>query len=164
MRTFYAVILSLSVSVIIFMAGYRIGRRAVTPVAPDTIYVTDTAWLQPPAVVKEIPVPVPANVDTAAILASYHTKRIYQDDIVNTPYVRVTLTDTVYRNTIVGRSAISSLRIPVYNHGLSLGLTSGYRRLDLMVGYRNKRWEFMGGYDFYNKSPLLGIRYELSRW
>lgn len=55
-------------------SGFSCRQRAVHMVA-YTVHVNDTIRLSAPAVIKEIEVPVPVDVDTAAILQQYFTKR-----------------------------------------------------------------------------------------
>lgn len=164
MKKTLTVILALLAVVLLFIAGYHIGRRSMKPAKADTIRLRDTIKLPSPAVIKEISVPVPVQVDTAAILASYYTQRIYSDNVINTPYVKVSIVDTVFQNRLLGRTASYQFSFPQRNHAVTLGLTSGYRHISLMGGYRYKRWEIQGGYDFYNKAPMLGVKYDLLKW
>lgn len=150
--------------VLLFWGGYQMGRNSVLPSKADTVRLRDTIELSSPAVIKEIPVPVPAKVDTAAILSSYYTLRMYNDNVINTPYLKVSIVDTVFQNRLLGRTASYQFSFPQRNHAVTLGLMSGYRHISLMGGYRYKRWEIQGGYDFYNKAPMVGVKYDLLRW
>ena len=164
MKKTFAIIVSLLASVILFISGYQVGRHSIRLTVADTIRMRDTIKLPSPAVIKEIPVPVPVTVDTAAILASYYTQRIYSDNVINTPYIKVSIVDTVFQNRLLGRTASYQFSFPERNHAISLGMTAGYRHISLMGGYRYKRLEILGGYDFYNKAPLIGAKYDLWRW
>lgn len=136
-------------------------RQNSLPQEPETIH--DTVYLPGPVVTKEIPVPVPAKVDTAAILAQYFTKRVY-DDTLQTKFVTMHLTDTVYQNTLLGRTASYTFTLPQRNHSLTVGVIAGANTFALMGGYRYKRWLFSGGYDFANKASVFGASYTFSAW
>lgn len=164
MKKTLTIVALLLIVVSLFVAGYQIGRCSVKPAKADTIRLRDTLKLPSPPVIKEIPVPVPVSVDTAAILASYYTQRIYSDKVINTPYLKVSIVDTVFQNRLLGRTASYQFSFPQRNHAVTLGLASGYRHISLMGGYRYKRWEIQGGYDFYNKAPMVGVKYDLLRW
>lgn len=138
-------------------------RQNSLPQFPEPEMIHDTVYLPGPVVTKEIPVPVPAKVDTAAILAKYFTKRVY-DDTLQTKFVTMHLTDTVYQNTLLGRTASYTFTLPQRHHSLTAGLLAGANTFALMGGYRYKRWLFSGGYDFANKAPMLSASYTLFTW
>jgi hypothetical protein len=115
MRKGCGIILFVLMAAILFGAGFHVGRGAVHMVA-YTVHVNDTIRLSAPAVIKEIEVPVPVDVDTAAILQQYFTKKVYNDPIIKTEYVEVHLTDTVYMNGLLGRTVSYSFRFPEYKH------------------------------------------------
>lgn len=140
------------------------GKSNSSGIGTEIVHVTDTLFLPSPVQVDSIIVPVPAEIDTAAILNQYFTKHIYRDTLIQTKFVKVHITDTVYMNRLLGRVVDYNLSFPVYNQALSLGTVGGYKNLSLLAGYRHKRWEFLGGYDFYNKSLMVGAKYTLFRW
>lgn len=158
-----AIFLCILISVILFMSGYQVGRNSVR-VNADTIRLSDTVRLTVPAIVKEIRVPVPADVDTAAILQKYFTKRVYNDTIIQTKFIQVNLTDTVYMNGLLGRTASYTFNFPEYNHSFSAGVMGGYRILRVMAAYRHKRLEFMCDYNLIDRSCNVGAKYYLFRW
>lgn len=138
-------------------------RQNSSSQVPEPLTIHDTVYLPSPVVTKEIPVPVPAKVDTAAILAQYFTKRVF-DDTLRTQFVTMHLTDTVYQNTLLGRTASYSFTLPQRHHSLTAGVMAGANTFALMGGYRHKRWTFSGGYDFVNRTPMVGVSYTLVRW
>lgn len=146
------------------VGGYHFGKRSVTPAPTDTIRLTDTCYLPGPVVEREIPVPVPADVDTAAILAAHFTKRVYKDEVVSTPMVKITVVDTVFQNALLARTTYSNINIPVRSHSLSIGLAVAPRHTFVAVGYRHKRWDFAGGWDFANRAAMVSAKYELFQW
>lgn len=163
MRKGCGIILFVLVAAILFGAGFHVGRGAVHMVA-YTVHVNDTIRLSAPEVIREIEVPVPVDVDTAAILQQYFTKKVYDDPIIKTEYIEVHLTDTVYMNGLLGRTVSYSFRFPEYKHSFSAGMMGGYRSLKLMAAYRYKRIEFIGDYDLIDKSCNVGAKYYLFRW
>lgn len=144
--------------------GYHFGKRSVTPAPADTIRLSDTCYLPGPTIEKEIPVPVPVDVDTAAILAAHFTKRVYQDEVISTPMVKITVVDTVYQNTLLGRTTYSDINIPVHNKSISVGLTIAPGHTFVSAGYRFKRWNLAGGWDFANHAVMVSAKYELFQW
>ena len=147
-----------------FGAGYWVAQRSIKPSVPDTLIVTDTMYLPGPVITKQIPVPVPADVDTAAILAAYHTQRIYNDSLLSTPDIKVVVVDTVYQNTLLARTAYSQINLPVRNNSLSIGLTMVPQHTFVSAVYRHKRWSFEGGWDFVNKEVMASAKFELFKW
>lgn len=144
--------------------GYHFGKRSVTPAPADTIRLSDTCYLPAPTIEKEIPVPVPVDVDTAAILAAHFTKRVYQDEVISTPMVKITVVDTVYQNTLLGRTTYSDIKIPIQNKSLSIGLTIAPGHTFVSAGYRFKRWDLAGGWDFANHAVMVSAKYDIFQW
>ena len=144
--------------------GYHFGKRSVTPAPADTIRLMDTCYLPGPTIEKEVPVPVPVDVDTAAILAAHFTKRVYQDEVISTPMVKITVVDTVFQNMLLGRTAYSDINIPVRDKSLSIGLTIAPGHTFVSAGYRFKRWDFVGGWDFANHAVMLSAKYDIFQW
>lgn len=146
------------------VGGYHFGKRSVTPAPSDTIRLMDTCYLPGPTIEKEVPVLVPVDVDTAAILAAHFTKRVYKDEVVNTPMVSITVVDTVYRNTMLGRTVYSKINIPVRHKSLSIGVTIAPGHSFVSAGYRFKRWGFEGGWDFANNAVMVSAKYDIFQW
>lgn len=144
--------------------GYHFGKRSVIPAPADTIRLSDTCYLPGPTIEKVIPVPVPVDVDTAAILAAHFTKRVYQDEVISTPMVKITVVDTVYQNTLLGRTTYSDINIPVHNKSISVGFTIAPGHTFVSAGYRFKRWDLAGGWDFANHAVMVSAKYELFQW
>lgn len=146
-------------------AGYRLGTRHRSIVrVTETVVRHDTirpAIPEPEVIVRE----VPAEVDTAAILADYFSEKHYLDTVIERPYLRVEMTDIISRNALLDRTVVVDYRQPVmYNNALTLGLDAGRYNCVLSVGYRRRSWEIRAGYDLYNKSLVLGASKDLWRW
>lgn len=145
--------------------GYRDGIRQALP--GDTIRIDSIIEIPVPSPAVEVQVPVPAEVDTAAILADYYVQRMYNDTLVDNEFVTLMLRDTVYNNKLLGRTVHYNLSIPTKKmpeHEVLVTGDFGYRSQTVMAGYRYKKLQFRAGYDFYNKSPMVGIGLTLARW
>ena len=146
-------------------AGHWLGSRHRSIVyTPETVVKHDTirpVIPEPEVIVRE----VPAEVDTAAILADYFSEKHYLDTIIERPYLRVEMTDIISRNALLDRTVVVDYRQPVvYSNALALELDAGRYSCVLSAGYRRKSWEFRAGYDLYNKSLVLGVSKDLWRW
>lgn len=148
-----------------FVLGRCTARRSVTTVPPGvTLEITDTLVdvISVPVVVKH---EVPAQVDTAAILADYFSERHYRDTIIQRPYLRVELTDVVGQNRLLDRQVVVNYQQPVvHDNALTLGADIGRGVCAVMAGYRRKSWEFRAGYDFINRTPVVGVQKTLWQW
>lgn len=146
-------------------AGHRLGtrRRSIVRV-PETVVRYDTirpAIPEPEVIVREIP----AEVDTAAILADYFSEKHYRDTIIERPYLKVEMADVISRNALLDRTIVVDYRQPVsYDNALSLGLDAGRCSRVLSVGYRRKSWELRTGYDLGNRTIVLGISKTVLQW
>ncbi len=74
----------------------------------DTLYVPQvkTVYKSGKTIYKEIPIyiDVPGNVDTPLVIKDYYTKNIYKDTLRLTDSLGyVSVTDTIFKNTILGR-------------------------------------------------------------
>lgn len=146
-------------------AGHWLGSRHRSIVyTPETVVKHDTirpVIPEPEVIVRE----VPAEIDTAAILADYFSEKHYLDTIIERPYLRVEMTDIISRNALLDRTVVVDYRQPVmYNNALTLGLDAGRYSCVLSAGYRCRSWEIRAGYDLYNKSLVLGVSKDLWRW
>ena len=127
-------------------------------VLKDTIYIPQPV----PAEAKRIE--VPAEVDTAAILQQFYTQNVYRRPVIDTKLLQVNLVDTVYNNVLIGSTATYTMRIPQHKHDLSVGVLAGFNTFSLMGTYRYDRLGMSAGYDFINKSLVMGVQYRLFRW
>lgn len=116
----------------------------------------------PEIIIKE----VPADVDTAAILKSYFSEKIYNDTILLYPELQVGLTDIVSQNSIVDRQIFVNYQRPVPHkfNAFSVGADLGYRSIPLYLSYRHKRMTYKLGYDFINRSLMGGFSVDIWQW
>lgn len=76
----------------------------------DTIYITKTSTIYKPGkkisyeVLVEKPIYIPAKIDTSAIINAYFSKVIYKDTLKIDSIGYIAVTDTLYKNKILGRS------------------------------------------------------------
>ena len=96
-----------------YFIGYRHGAISVQKQI-DTIRVHDTLTIEKPQLVKEIYLRIPAKVDTAAILASQFTERIYRDTVKVPDVMTVVMTDTLRENILTGRDFIYDIHLPTF--------------------------------------------------
>lgn len=145
--------------------GHWLGSRSRSIVrVQETVIRHDTIRPEvpePEVIVREIP----ADVDTAAILADYFAEKHYLDTIIERPYLRVEMADVISRNALLDRTVVVDYRQPVvHDNALMLGLDAGRYSCVLSAGYRRRTWELRAGYDLYNRSVVLGISKDLWRW
>ena len=149
--------------VLLCIGRCTVGKEKDSPtsapeVSADTIYID--RWL-PSEVIK---VPVPADVDTAAIVQQYYTQNVYNRPVIDNKLLQVNIIDTVYNNVLLGSTATYTMRIPQYRHGVSVGVVAGYNTLSVMGTYRYDRLGVSAGYDFINRGLVFGLQYRLFRW
>lgn len=148
-----------------FVLGRCTALRPALIVPPAVaVEITDTLVdvIGTPMVVERT---VPARVDTAAILADYFNERHYRDTIVQRPYLRVELTDVVGQNRLLDRRVVVNYRQPVVrDNALTLGADLGRGLCAVVAGYRRRSWEFRAGYDFTNRTPVVGVQKTLWQW
>lgn len=158
-------ILAAALAALAFGLGRCTARRPASIVPPAvTVEITDTLVdvIGTPMVVERT---VPARVDTAAILADYFNERHYRDTIVQRPYLRVELTDVVGQNRLLDRQVVVNYRQPVVrDNALTLGIDLGRGLCAVVAGYRRRSWEFRAGYDFTNRTPVVGVQKTLWQW
>ena len=89
---------------------------------------------------------------------------MYSRPGMDTKLLQVNLVDTVYNNVLIGSTATYTMRIPQHKHDLSVGILAGFNTFSLMGTYRYDRLGMSAGYDFINKSLVMGVQYRLFRW
>ena len=154
-------------SIASYFIGYRHGAISVQQQI-DTIRVHDTLTIEKPQLVKEVYLRIPAKVDTAAILASHFTERVYRDTVKVPDVMTVVLTDTVRENILTGRDFIYDIHLPTFrtasSHAISLGGSAGHDFYTLQAAYRYKRFTLGGGYEFHTRQPYVKLSYDIIQW
>jgi hypothetical protein len=135
-------------------------------VTVDTVYVikTDTVlFFKPVPVSVSLPV-IPPTVDTAAIINDYYAKKIYSELLIDTEYLKVSISDTIFKNAISYRNLSYELTLPEITKTVtftkkpvfSLSLLLDTRpAASAIVGY--KSFFLSGGYDFERKNTFAGL-------
>lgn len=159
-----AVVLMLSMA-LSFYAGYKYCQSQYSDyIVRDTIIVKDTVTAYHPVPSDTIYIPVPAIVDTAAVLSDYFSQKVYIDTIPLDIYGSVTVIDTLYQNGIDNRQVEYSINIPAYTTNKKVHfLAGGFIWKDgagVMGSIKFKKLMMSAGYDFVNKSPAAAIQYE----
>jgi hypothetical protein len=124
-----------------------------------------------PQPVVTVQQPVPADVDTDAILAQYFQVHYYNDTIADsnlTAYIG----DSIGYNRLLHRSFNYRITRPIEVHiqqtnprqwGLSLGVQSWFdttASFGLLVGIRNRDWEVIGGRNLTDRKYFIGVKRE----
>lgn len=148
------------------LLGFGIGRRIYhrPPIEiKDTVFTSDLVYIPDPEIINiYIPEP-PALIDTVAIIEDYLKAKVYNDTLVSNSEITAILRDTIYQNSVLGRSFHYTLSTPVLKcpeKPFSLYLTADSRFTTSLIFTRN-RWLIQGGYDFKNKTPYMGIGFKL---
>lgn len=123
-------------------------------------------------IIKDVPVPVttfvpvPADVDTAAILEMYFAQQHYFDTIVNYPELKVSLTDVITQNTLTDRTVFIDYQRPNKNriNAISIGADVSYYSMPVYVAFRRKRMTYRLGYDMFNQAVVGGLSFDLWQW
>lgn len=146
--------------------GFGIGRQIYhrPPVEfKDTVFTSGIVYIPEPEIIDVyIPEP-PAFIDTAAIIQDYLRAKVYNDTLVSNSEITAVLKDTIYQNSVLGRTFFYTLSTPVMKcpkRPFSLHLTADSRFATSLIITRN-RWLIQGGYDFKEKHPFLGVGFKL---
>lgn len=180
--------------VLLIILGAIEARRHHTDVAQptmvrlqvDTLWVHDTLHVHHPAVVREVTRPVPAEVDTAAILAAYYTQRIYADTIRLRDAATVYLSDTLEHNMLCGRgvrydlmqleptiiydpppageASLNKRHSSSARLALTAGVQLGREQAAVAAGLRIRRAEILGAYDLRLHAPSITLKYDIIEW
>lgn len=128
----------------------------------DTLSITDTFYKPvpiPKEVIKQLP---PAVIDTAMVIADYYARKIYNDTLINTDMLMVSVTDTVHENALLARKINYTYSYPqitkTTKNRLYMGADS---RGVTWVGWSHKNIVLSAGYDIFNNKPTLGFGVKL---
>lgn len=155
----------------------------------DTVHVHDTIYASLPPMVREVVRTVPAEVDTAALLAAFYAVRTYADTLHLQDMATVYLQDTVTENALHGRLVSYDLarlqpritylpqagkptgtrmETPGKASPARLALTAGVQlgsgQAAVMGGVRWRRTELGVGYDLRLHAPSLTLKYDVALW
>lgn len=168
----FIVILSWLSLLVTFVAGYQVGKLRRVPVSehnaelpkPVEKICTDTMLLDPPTIIVEVVCTPPEDIDTAAIIASYFARRVAADTITS-EYAQVEIIDTITQNSLLGRQAVWTFYPPKeVSYSFSMGTTLGRNHLMTYGELQMDEWAFLGGYDWYNRGVVFGVKYRFKVW
>lgn len=168
----FIVILSWLSLLVTFVAGYQVGKLRRVPVSEHNAELPkqaekickDTMFLDPPTILVEVVSTPPEDIDTAAIIASYFARRVAADTI-SSEYVQVEIIDTITQNSLLGRQAVWTFYPPKdISHSFSMGTTLGRNHLMTYGELQMDEWAFLGGYDWYNRGVVFGVKYRFKVW
>ena len=135
----------------------------------DTTFIPfhDTIYRDKPTLVYIQAPQLPVVIDTQAIIASYYSTHIYKDTLINLPELKVSITDSVRENSIIGRVVDYNYVMPVITKTVTLpspkwsGAVLVDSRGAASALLRYNRTLYTGGYDFVNKVPFVGVGFNL---
>lgn len=148
------------------LLGFGIGRNIYNrpPVQiKDTLFTSELIYIPDPELIDIYIPEVTIPVDTAAIIQNYMKAKVYSDTLVSNSQLTAVLKDTIYQNSILGRSFLYTLSTPVIKcpqRPFSLSLMADSRFSTSFIITRN-RWLIQGGYDFKEKYPFLGVGFKI---
>ena len=153
--------------------------------SPATIISSDTTVVYMPPVNVSLPPssnptviyqPIPANIDSFAVVRDYYAIRQYQDSTENDT-VKIVIKESVGQNKINSRDISYRFKLPVTTTitqfvenktrkllvGGLVGMDSLKTSLYLGAAYQNKNDQlFIAGYNPFNKSGVVGAMLPIS--
>lgn len=143
-----------------------------TVVHYDTVLYYDTTA---PVLIEEVARVIPAEIDSAKVVANYYTARSYSDSLqVND--VRIKVDYSIFENSLDStRWQVQNLR-PIsenyysarkYDNRLLVGLSVSQGIMAPSLTYQRNQWQFMAGYNISGEQPgkwLVGVHYQFYQW
>lgn len=154
-------------------SGESVQVRTVT--RTDTLHVTDTVFFPAPYFV-ELPVTIPADIDTAAVIRDYYSRKSYAIPYADTAVKavtgitvsgnaveRVTLDwELVNKHTLTTRTVRTEPKVAVtLGGGLTFNIPDRKPGFELVLGVNIRRNQIYAGYDFVNMTPRVGWQYQI---
>lgn len=148
-----------------FCMGFRYAQQKYSDcLVHDTVTVKEKLEVYKPMPSDTLYVKVPADVDTAAVLAAYFSRVTYHDVVPVENYGTVTIIDTIYQNGIENRVIEYDLSFPSYtkkkNFSLAAGAFVRHDGFGPVASIRYKNLRLSAGYDIRNKAPIGALQYE----
>lgn len=169
----YSVVCFFLLSVVAGIVGFAILSHKPadngTVVTADTTYIpfTDTVYIPTPKLVFIEAPQLPPVIDSAAVVASYYSTRVYRDTLINLPELQVSVTDSVRENSLIGRQVAYNYVMPVITKTVTLppprwsGSVLVDSRGSVSALLRNNRTIYVGGYDIPNRVPFVGVGFNI---
>lgn len=176
----FAIVMMAVVIVALLQRGCR-GRgetvRVTTVTRTDTLHVTDTVFFPAPYLVT-YPVTMPADIDTAAVIRDYYSRKSYSIPYADTAIKavtditvtgnaveRVTLDwELLNKTTVTTRTVRTEPKVAVtLGGGLTFSIPDRKPGFELVLGVNIRRNQVYAGYDFVNMTPRIGWQYQIFR-
>ena len=155
------------------------GVEHVTTVTyTDTLRVSDTVLFPVPYSVQ-YPIPIPASVDTEAVIADYFARKsyaIHYEDTAIKAVTDVTISENAVeavkmdyevlrKNTLTTRTVYREPKFALtLGGGLTYNIPDKKPGFEVTVGVNYRRSQFQASYDFVNQTPRLGWQYQIFRY
>jgi hypothetical protein len=172
------IILGLYSSIITYKLVNDKPTIVTTTIPGDTIFTTNTVYKPVPYHVTEYntdTIEIPS--DTTELINRYkkiyselYASKSYLDTLKNDSSAEVIITTHISRNTLDSlKMAFKNNRITTINTTIinntskfGVGLLLGIKQLSPILSYNIKdRFNLIGGYDLYNKTPQVGLIYNI---
>jgi hypothetical protein len=172
-KTLYVLLVAMVAFILGIVAGVKSVNCPVCPeiktetkvIYPDTNKVIKKSKPKPTRIIKH-PTYMASQKDTSCPETSI---ALYEDSLVN-ENLSIFIKDTIM-GTLQGRELSYKLKVPLriettktvteikdkYHNGFYIGVSGGVDLFSVNGSYVLKDWTFAAGYNFYNKSPIVGI-------
>ena len=184
MKNYLILILSIAVIIlaILLVTNPKITKVktvTTTKVIPgDTIPIWDTLRVPAPYYVYSDPdiITLPPDsmlmVEYLKLRELYYQVKIYKDTLINDSSLFAMIIDTISKNSLKKRvfgyenrkktAIYTTINTTVLdNKGLYLGGNMGKNIQNVSIIYQYKNFLFSGGYEFQNKTPVIGCYFKL---
>lgn len=151
--------------------------QVTTVTRTDTLRVCDTVFFPAPYFV-EYPVRIPADIDTAAVLADYFSRKSYSipyEDTMVKAVTDITVTgnaiervsldwELLNRHTLTTKTVYREPKFALtVGGGIAYSIPQRKPGFELLLGVNVRRSQFQVGYDFVNMTPRIGWQYQIIR-
>ena len=131
---------------------------------PKTVVKWQKQYIPMPA--ETIRIQLPSEVDTVEVIQEYFTKKVYRDTVLHNDTVTLVLQDTIWQNSIADRTVSLTFNAAHFTkaNSVSVGTVLGFQQAGLLASWRHRRWQLSAGWNFVDRSPVVGASYTLFEW
>lgn len=131
---------------------------------PETVVKWQKQYI--PMSAETIRIQMPSTVDTVKVIQEYFTQKVYRDTVLQNDTVTLVLQDTVWQNSIADRTVSLTFNASRFTkaNSVSVGTVVGFQQADLLASWRHRRWQLSAGWNFVDRSPVVGASYTLFEW
>ena len=122
--------------------------------------------------------PLPAVIDTMAVVRAYYARKIYNRTLLDDSTAFIQLSDTLTMNSITTASLTFINRVPEKiitrtivekppRNSIYLGVelaTAEKPLVFFVTRYNRDNWSFSAGYDINTQTKMLGVAYRIKHW